>query len=153
MIKYAYGTIWWAFLESSEEQPGHMTKNTRPVIIVSNNEFNANHPTVTVLPMTRSIPQDEQTIQLRPAILTSIPYEPAEYSYAMCDQIRLVDKHILDNYYGFLSQSEMKSVKSALSKYLELQNIEQYEGPLPDSNCSTEILEEEVAVETEIREE
>lgn len=140
MIKYVKGSIWWANLEGDVEDLGHAVKKTRPVIIVSRNDFNASHPTVTVLPLTRKAPDSNKiNPQLRPAIKTSLPYEKDEFSYAMCDQIRLVDKKILDDYYGFLDEWELVNVDVALQHYLGMEKVD---GEIADVAISSAPIEE-----------
>lgn len=120
MIKYARGTVWWARLEEEDDskETGVVLKN-RPVLVMSNNEYNATHATLTVIPITHQYFTDNNIDEFRVPIDTSSPNNK-DTSYAMCDQIRLIDKKSLDNYYGVVSSWEMVKVQVAMSNFLHL---------------------------------
>ena len=120
MIKYARGTVWWAKLEEVEEskETGVVLKN-RPVLVMSNNEYNATHATLTVIPITHQHFTDNNAEEFRVPIDTSSPGNK-DTSYAMCDQIRLIDKKNLDNFYGLVSSWEMVNVQLAMTNFLRL---------------------------------
>lgn len=108
MIKYARGTIWWANLDTDDK--------SKPVLIISNNEFNANHSTLTVLPITHNNMDDAE---FRVEIDTSTPNK-SDRSYVMCDQIKLIGKEALDNFYGVVSDWEMLNIQYKMASYLNI---------------------------------
>lgn len=115
MIRYARGTVWFAELPDAEDT--HQTAKPRPVLIISNNEFNKSGPTVTVLPMTTK----EHDYPFRVALDSGNPNKDnVQKSYVMCDQIRNVDKQILKNYMGIVSDWEMIAIQKTLYEYLSL---------------------------------
>lgn len=122
MIKYARGTVWWAKLEEVDDnkETGVVLKN-RPVLVMSNNDYNATHATLTVLPITHQYFTDNNAEDFRVPIDTSSPGK-SDTSYVMCDQIRLIDKKNLDNFYGVVSSWEMVNVQLAMTNFLKLQD-------------------------------
>ena len=121
MIKYARGAIWWANLDDAEISKASRAANkVRPVLIMSNNEYNATHSTLTVLPITHQFNADNQEADFRVPIDTSAPGKPNDTSYVMCDQIRLIDKKDIENFYGIISDWEMVKVQLVLTSFLNL---------------------------------
>lgn len=118
MIKYVRGAIWWANLDDAGSKETRAVQKNRPVLIVSNNDYNANHSTLTVLPITHTAPSDGEK-DFRVSIDTSSPGRE-DVSYVMCDQIRLIDKKDLENFYGVVSDWEMLNVQLVLMGYLDI---------------------------------
>jgi len=118
MIKYVRGAIWWANLDDPGIRETRAVQKNRPVLIMSNNQYNSTHSTLTVLPITHSVPGDNEK-NFRVAIDTSSP-DKQDTSYVMCDQIRLIDKKDLDNFYGLVSDWEMINIQAILVGYLDI---------------------------------
>lgn len=116
MIKYARGTVWFAELPDATDESTHQVAKSRPVLIVSSNNFNLNGSTVTVLPMTTK----DRDLPFRVALQTSNPNKADEISYVMCDQIRNIDKSKLLTYMGLITDWEMLEVQKTLCDYLNI---------------------------------
>lgn len=115
MIRYARGTVWFAELPDTDET--HQVAKPRPVLIISNNDFNNKGPTVTVLPMTSK----EHDYPFRVALQTNNPNSDGpQKSFVMCDQIRNIDKATLRSYMGIISDWEMLEVQKTLVEYLSI---------------------------------
>ena len=108
----------WAVMDADlDPAAGAEQKGTRPVLIVSNEEFNQVMPNVTVLPLTST------TRRLYPAeviLAPGVAGQPLK-SIIMAHQIRTISKQRLGNLIGYLKDLQVqKEVNAAIKEHLEL---------------------------------
>ena len=97
------GQIWWGSLGNGvgSEQQGY-----RPLLVVSNDRYNANSTVVTVIPFTSKIKKD---------ISTHYTVKGGQVSgTVLCEQIRCIAKERLNKYAEKLAEDEMKEIDKAL---------------------------------------
>ena len=109
----------WALMEASlDPVAGAEQKGTRPVLIVSNEEFNQAMPNVTVLPLTstkRSLYPSEVFLPQRKA------GQPLG-SIIMAHQIRTISKQRLKGVLGHLEDPQLRNeVQEAIREHLDLE--------------------------------
>ena len=99
--------MYWADLDPSvgSEQGGE----SRPVLVVSNDGFNARFAVVTVLPLTKATGK-ERKVYLFEVLLPASTAGNPEDSIIMPQQIRTVSKMRLKERMGTLSDSEIRRV-------------------------------------------
>lgn len=108
----------WAVMEANlDPAAGAEQKGTRPVLIVSNEEFNQAMPNVTVLPLTstqrRSYPSE--------VLLAEGKAGQPLPSIVMAHQIRTISKQRLGKLLGYLDDSELRNkVQGAMREHLNL---------------------------------
>lgn len=108
----------WAVMEANlDPVAGAEQKGTRPVIIVSNEEFNQAMPNVTVLPLTST------KRRLYPSEV-SLPQGKAGQpldSIIMAHQIRTISKQRLTDLQGYLEDLQLRNeVCAAIKEHLDL---------------------------------
>ena len=106
------GDIYRVKLEPTRgsEQQG----DARPCVILSVGAYNKKLPTVGVVPLSSS-PRE------LPPLLVSVPSAGKASSMAVCNQIRVIDKHrIVSGLMGRLSAGDLQRVESGLRQYLGL---------------------------------
>ena len=97
------------FLINLDPTVGHEIKKTRPCLVISPNEMNANISTVIIAPMTiasRSYPSRVKTTFMKKS------------GYVVLDQIRTVDKVRLVQRLGKINIEAITSVKSVIREML-----------------------------------
>lgn len=108
----------WAVIEADlEPVVGTEQKGRRPVIIVSNEEFNQTVLNVTVLPLTST------TRRLYPAevILAAGKAGQPLQSIIMAHQIRTISKERLGRFFGYLEDNTIRdAVREAVLEHLDL---------------------------------
>lgn len=108
----------WAVMEANLDPVSGAEQNgTRPVLIVSNEEFNQIMPNVTVLPLTST----HRRLYPSEVLLTAgTAGQPLE-SIIMAHQIRTISKQRLGKRLGVLNDIQVqKEVSAAIKEHLEL---------------------------------
>ena len=109
----------WAVMEANlDPVSGAEQKGTRPVLIVSNEEFNQSMPNVTVLPLTST------KRRLYPSEV-SLPKgkagQPSD-SIIMAHQIRTISKQRLSGLLGYLDDPQLQQeVQEAVKEHLDME--------------------------------
>ena len=108
----------WAIMQANfDPVAGSEQKGMRPVLIVSNEEFNQALSNVSVLPLTST------RLNLYPAevfIPKGIAGQPSD-SIIMAHQIRIIPKKWLTDLFGYLEDIELqRAVCEALKEHLNL---------------------------------
>ena len=108
----------WAVMEADlDPTAGAEQKGTRPVLIVSNEEFNQAMPNVTVLPLTSTKRRLYPSEVLLPKGTAG---QPAD-SIIMAHQIRTISKQRLGRLLGYLDGSQLQQeVREAVKEHLDL---------------------------------
>jgi len=108
----------WAVYEANlDPVSGAEQKGTRPVLIVSNEEFNQAMPNVTVLPLTSTQRRLYPSEILLP---TGKAGQPSE-SIVMAHQIRTISKQRLGRLLGCLSDVQIRhEIRQAINEHLDL---------------------------------
>ena len=111
--------IQWAITEASLDPVSRAEqKGTRPVLIISNEEFNQSMPNVTILPLTSTQRRLYPSEVLLPAGKAGQPLE----SIIMAHQIRTISKKRLGKLVGRLEDQGIQlEVKKALKEHLDLE--------------------------------
>lgn len=107
----------WSVMEAVlDPSTGAEQRGTRPVLIVSNEEFNQAMPNVTVLPLTstrRRLYPSEILLEKKKA------GQPLE-SIIMAHQIRTISKNRLGKLLGYIDDSELqRRIREALKEHLD----------------------------------
>ena len=108
----------WAVMEANlDPTAGSEQRGTRPVLIVSNEEFNQAMPNVTVLPLTSS------KRRLYPSEVF-LPQEKAGQplnSIIMAHQIRTISKQRLSGLLGYMEDQQLRDeVCAAIREHLDI---------------------------------
>ncbi|MBI4319236.1 MAG: type II toxin-antitoxin system PemK/MazF family toxin [Chloroflexi bacterium] len=108
----------WAVVEADlDPVQGSEQKGLRPVLIVSNEEFNQAVSNVTVLPLTSARRRLYPSEVLLPVRKAGQPLE----SIVMAHQIRTISKRRLRGFLGYLEDSLLRqAVRDAISEHLDL---------------------------------
>ena len=108
----------WAVMEANlDPAAGAEQKGTRPVLIVSNEEFNQAMPNVTVLPLTSTRRRLYPSEVLLPQVKAGQPLD----SIIMAHQIRTISKQRLGGLLGHLEDIQLQDeVRAAIKEYLDL---------------------------------
>ena len=108
----------WAVYEANLDPiAGAEQKGSRPVLIVSNEEFNQAMPNVTVLPLTSTRRRLYPTETLLPAGKAGQPSQ----SIVMAHQIRTISKQRLGRLLGYLHDAHLRrEVRQAIKEHLDL---------------------------------
>jgi len=111
-------TYKWAVMEASlNPVTGAEQRGKRPVLIVSNEEFNQAMPNVTVLPITSTKRGLYPSEVFLPQGMAGQPLD----SIIMAHQVRTISKMRLGNLIGYLEDETLKSeIDSALKEHLDL---------------------------------
>jgi len=106
----------WAVFEASlDPVTGAEQKGKRPVLVVSNEEFNQAMPNVTILPLTSTKRRLYPSEVLLPAGEAGQPLD----SIIMAHQIRTISKHRLGKLLGFLDDAGLRDkVHRAIKEHL-----------------------------------
>ena len=108
----------WAVYEANLDPiAGSEQKGTRPVLIVSNEEFNQAMPNLTVLPLTST---QRRLYPSETLLLAGKAGQPSE-AIVMAHQIRTISKQRLGRSLGYLDDTHLRhEVRLALKEHLEL---------------------------------
>lgn len=92
----------------------HIQGNLRPWVVVQNDIGNYRSPTTIVVPLTRN----NKRANLQTHVQVKVHF--LDTSYAMCEQLRVVDKKEKWRYVGHLPNGIMKEIDEALEFTLGL---------------------------------
>ena len=108
----------WAVYEANlDPVAGAEQKGMRPVLIVSNEEFNQAMPNVSVLPLTSTHRRLYPSELLLPAGKAGQPSK----SIVMAHQIRTISKQRLGKLLGYLHDAQLRhEVRQAIKEHLDL---------------------------------
>jgi mRNA interferase MazF len=111
-------TFQWAVMEANlDPVAGAEQKGIRPVLIISNEEFNQAMPNVTVLPLTSTKRRLYPSEVLLPKGKAGQPLD----SIIMAHQIRTISKQRLKGLLGYLEDSQLRhEVREAIREHLDL---------------------------------
>lgn len=95
---------------------GSVQQSIRPCLVVSNNTGNLFAPTVTIIPLTTKNKTD------LPTHYTIVPNKNLHIkpSTALCEQITTIDKSLLLNYKGQVTEGQLQEVCSCIKIALDL---------------------------------
>jgi len=109
---------WTVYEAHLDPVAGAEQKGIRPVLIVSNEEFNQAMPNVTVLPMTSTQRRLYPSEILLPEGKAGQPLE----SIVMAHQIRTISKRRLGKVVGYLDDDQIRhEVHAAIKEHLDLE--------------------------------
>ena len=108
----------WAVMEANlSPAAGAEQKGTRPVLIVSNEEFNQAMPNVTVLPLTST----QRRLYPSEVLLSEGKAGQPLRSIIMAHQIRTISKQRLGKLQGYLDDPQIRNeVHEALKEHLDI---------------------------------
>ena len=108
----------WAVMEANlDPTAGAEQRGTRPVLIVSNEEFNQAMPNVTVLPLTSSKRRLYPSEVFLPQGKAGQPLN----SIVMAHQIRTISKQRLKGLLGYLEDQQLRDeVCAAIKEHLDI---------------------------------
>jgi mRNA interferase MazF len=111
-------TLQWAVMEANlDPVAGSEQRGTRPVLIVSNEEFNQAMPNVTVLPITSTKRRLYPSEVFLPQGKVGQPLD----LIIMAHQIRTISKQRLGNLLGYLEDYQLRrEVRAAIKEHLDL---------------------------------
>jgi mRNA interferase MazF len=124
---------WNIFRASLDPVHGHEQAGERPVLVVSAEPINEHYPVVTVVPITSRKRQRVARLGevLLPARMGGLPVD----SFALCFQIRALDKERLGDPYGEIPDGNYRrQITSMLGACLDI--------PLPEVDQESEVLED-----------
>ncbi|MFH0768944.1 MAG: type II toxin-antitoxin system PemK/MazF family toxin [Chloroflexota bacterium] len=109
----------WAVIQANLNPAiGTEQSGTRPVLIVSNEEFNQAMPNVTVLPLTSTRRRLYPSETLLPEGKAGQPLE----SIIMAHQIRTISKQRLGRLLGYLDDAQLRyEVHRAIKEHLDME--------------------------------
>lgn len=118
------GDIWFADDSMGPRDPdsSHVTWGNRPVLVISNNAYNANSPVVTVIPITSSARKVETVnswpshVALSAGAHTGLQYD----SVALIEQITTQDRESLTHWVGEIDSETMTKIEQALHALLQI---------------------------------
>ncbi|MCK9356863.1 MAG: type II toxin-antitoxin system PemK/MazF family toxin [Dehalococcoidia bacterium] len=112
----------WAVVEAHlDPATGAEQKGTRPVLVVSNDEFNRSMPNVTVLPLTSTSRRLYPSEVFLPQGKAGQPLD----SIAMAHQIRTISKQRLGDTLGYLEDERLRQqVCEALIEHLDIAPVD-----------------------------
>jgi len=112
------GFQWAVFEAELDPVAGAEQKGTRPVLIVSNEEFNQAMSNVTVLPLTSTQRRLYPSEILLPERKAGQPLE----SIVMAHQIRTISKQRLRRLLGYLDDAQLRhEIHGAIKEHLDME--------------------------------
>ena len=112
------GFQWAVFEADLDPVAGAEQKGMRPVLIVSNEEFNQAMPNVTVLPLTSTQRRLYPSEILLPERKAGQPLE----SIVMAHQIRTISKQRLGRLLGYLDDAQLRhEIHQAIKEHLDME--------------------------------
>jgi mRNA interferase MazF len=108
----------WAVMEADlDPVTGAEQKGKRPVLIVSNEEFNQAMPDVTILPLTST----QRRVYPSEVVLSAGKAGQPLQSIIMAHQIRTISKQRLGKLLGYLDDNEIREkIREAIKEHLDL---------------------------------
>jgi len=108
----------WAVIEADlDPTTGAEQRGKRPVLVVSNDEFNTSMPNVTVLPLTSTERRLYPSEVFLPAGTAGQPRD----SIVMAHQVRTVSKQRLKKTLGHLNDPELqRQIREAITDHFDL---------------------------------
>ena len=108
----------WAVIEANLDPiAGAEQKGTRPILIVSNEEYNQAMPNVTILPLTST----RRRLYPSEVLLAEGKAGQPLKSIIMAHQIRAISKQRLDKSLGYLDDPQLRhEVRGAIKEHLDL---------------------------------
>jgi mRNA interferase MazF len=113
-------TQWRVYRAGLDPTYGHEQAGVRPVIVVSANPINERYGVVSVIPVTSR--KDERAARLGEVLLPSGTAGLKKDSFALCYQIRAIDKSRLFDSPGVIPDDLRVAITETLSKCLDLPN-------------------------------
>jgi mRNA interferase MazF len=108
---------WAVIMTNLDPVAGSEQKGVRPVLVVSNEEFNQVMPNVTILPLTTTRRRLYPSEVFLPKGKAGHPSD----SIIMAHQIRTISKQRLEDLLGYLEDSQIRNeVRIAIREHLEL---------------------------------
>ena len=109
----------WAVMEANlNPAEGTEQKGARPVLIVSNEEFNQAIPNLTILPLTSTKRRLYPAEVLLPAQKAGQPVD----SIIMAHQIRTISKNRVGKLIGYLTDNQIRlAVQAAIKDHLDME--------------------------------
>lgn len=115
--KFKRGQVWWWNSPDTQVING-ISFGTRPVLIISNDVFNATSSVVTVAPLTT---QDKRPFKTH---VEFFDYKGVK-STVMLEQIRTISKDDLTDYMGTLPESKIEEINNAILCALGIETLEE----------------------------
>jgi mRNA interferase MazF len=108
----------WAVMEASlDPAAGAEQKGMRPVLVVSNEEYNQTIPNVTILPLTSTRRRLYPSEVLLPKGKAGQPLD----SIIMAHQIRTISRQRLGKFWGYLVDTRLRDeVRGAIKEHLDI---------------------------------
>ncbi len=108
----------WAIIEANlDPTTGAEQRGTRPVLIVSNEEFNQAMPNITILPLTSTHRRLYPSEVLIPKETAGLPLD----SIIMAHQIRTISRQRLGKLLGYIKDPDIQhQIKEAIKEHLSL---------------------------------
>ena len=112
-------TLQWTVVEAAlDPATGSEQKGTRPVLVVSNEEFNQAMPNVTVLPLTAT----QRRVYPSEVFLPAGAAGQSRDSIIMAHQVRTISKQRLKNTIGHLDDDSLRlQVSDSLREHFDLE--------------------------------
>ena len=109
----------WAVMEANlDPVAGAEQKGTRPVLIVSNEEFNQAMPNVTILPITST----QRRLYPSEVLLAEGKADQSLESIIMAHQIRTISKQRLGRLLGYLDDAQLRhETHRAIKEHLDME--------------------------------
>jgi mRNA interferase MazF len=109
----------WAIFEANlDPVTGAEQKGRRPVLVVSNEEFNQAMPNVTVLPLTST----KRRLYPSEILLPEAQAGQSLESIVMAHQIRTISKQRLGKMLGFLNDIQLqREIQRAIKEHLDIE--------------------------------
>ncbi len=108
---------WSVFQANLDPVIGAEQRGTRPVLVVSNEDYNQAMPTVTVLPLTST----KRRLYPSEVILPENEAGQPRESIIMAHQVRTISKHRLGMLLGHLEDGQFRDrVRKAIQEHLDM---------------------------------
>ena len=109
----------WAVIEANlDPVSGSEQSGLRPVLVISNEEFNQAMPNVTVLPLTSAMRRLYPSEALLPQGKAGQPLD----SIVLTHQIRTISKQRLGRLFGYLEDENLREqVRQAIREHLDIE--------------------------------
>ena len=91
----------------------------RPVLVISNNKYNKTHPDVICCAMTSSYLYLDCCVDINIDDYVEVKNKNVKNSRVRCDWILRVDKGLVDNRYGKITQEKLNEVLRLIQNLLE----------------------------------
>jgi mRNA interferase MazF len=109
---------WGVFEASLDPVTGAEQKGKRPVLVISNEEFNQAMPNITVLPLTST----KRRLYPSEILLPEGKAGQSLESIVMAHQIRTISKQRLGKLFGFLNDTQIQhEIQRAIKEHLDME--------------------------------